>query len=115
MSQATVLLEEMIKTEYLKNEWWYWSTPSAAANISTLSPLALRIYTLDAAIIYEKSSSSAAPKEIPEQSSRPDKRSHRGNNVKSDSPPVLKDSDGDPAENSKSRSRSSKKRRDSGG
>lgn len=48
------MLEDMIKTEYLKNEWWYWSSLSAAVKISTVSALALRIYSLDAAIIYEK-------------------------------------------------------------
>ncbi|XVF16441.1 hypothetical protein REPUB_Repub10bG0031000 [Reevesia pubescens] len=55
MVQATIVLEDMIKTEYLRNEWWYWSSLSAAAKLSTLSSLALRIYSLDAAIVYEKS------------------------------------------------------------
>ena len=55
MVQATIVLEDMIKTEYLRNEWWYWSSLSAAAKVSTMSSLALRIYSLDAAIIYEKS------------------------------------------------------------
>ncbi|XWS32781.1 hypothetical protein CRYUN_Cryun22dG0019000 [Craigia yunnanensis] len=55
MVQATVVLEDMIKTEYLRNEWWYWSSLSAAAKVSTMSSLALRIYSLDAAIVYEKS------------------------------------------------------------
>ncbi|GKV07676.1 hypothetical protein SLEP1_g19422 [Rubroshorea leprosula] len=55
MVQATILLEDLIKTEHLRNEWWYWSSLSAAARISTVSSLALRIYSLDAAIIYEKS------------------------------------------------------------
>ncbi|KAL4031265.1 hypothetical protein IC575_009541 [Cucumis melo] len=54
MVQATIALEDMIRTEYLKNEWWYWSSLSAAAKISTVSSLALRIFSLDAAIIYEK-------------------------------------------------------------
>ncbi|KAH0969361.1 hypothetical protein GBA52_028816 [Prunus armeniaca] len=26
MVQATIVLEDMIKTEYLRNEWWYWSS-----------------------------------------------------------------------------------------
>ncbi|CAN6574930.1 unnamed protein product [Malus baccata var. baccata] len=52
--QAMIVLEDMIKTEYLRNEWWYWSSFSAAAKISTISALALRIYSLDAAILYEK-------------------------------------------------------------
>ncbi|XVE83943.1 hypothetical protein DITRI_Ditri16bG0129400 [Diplodiscus trichospermus] len=56
MVQATIVLEDMIKTDYLRNEWWYWSSLSAAAKVSTMSSLALRIYSLDAAIVYEKSS-----------------------------------------------------------
>ena len=44
----------MIKTDYLRNEWWYWSSFSAAAKTSTVASLALRIYSLDAAIVYEK-------------------------------------------------------------
>lgn len=54
MVQATITLEDMIKTEYLRNDWWYWSSFSAAAKSSTLPSLALRIYSLDSAIIYEK-------------------------------------------------------------
>ncbi|KAK7381383.1 hypothetical protein VNO78_34033 [Psophocarpus tetragonolobus] len=54
MIQATFTLEDMIKTEYLRNDWWYWSSFSAAAKSSTLPALALRIYSLDLAIIYEK-------------------------------------------------------------
>ncbi|XP_023771165.1 methyl-CpG-binding domain-containing protein 9 [Lactuca sativa] len=54
MVQATLMLEDMIKTEYLRKEWWYWSSPSTAAKISNISALALRIYALDAAIYYEK-------------------------------------------------------------
>ncbi|KAE8718221.1 7-dimethyl-8-ribityllumazine synthase family protein [Hibiscus syriacus] len=56
MVQATIAFEDMIKTEYLRNEWWYWSSLSAAAKVSTMSSLALRIYSLDAIIVYEKSS-----------------------------------------------------------
>ncbi|KAJ1416476.1 Zinc finger, PHD-type [Sesbania bispinosa] len=54
MVQATIALEDMIKTEYLRNDWWYWSSFSAAAKSSTLPSLALRIYSLDSAIMYEK-------------------------------------------------------------
>ncbi|KAL8269079.1 hypothetical protein R6Q59_002877 [Mikania micrantha] len=54
MVQATIIFEDMIKTEHLKKEWWYWSSPSAAAKISTVQSLALQIYALDAAIFYEK-------------------------------------------------------------
>lgn len=69
MAQATIILEDMIKTEYLRNEWWYWSSFSAAAKISTISSLALRIYALDAAIIYEKVSSNSDPTDNLESSS----------------------------------------------
>lgn len=54
MVQASIVLEDMIKTEYLKNERWYWSSLSAAAKTSTLSSLALRIYALDNAIAYDR-------------------------------------------------------------
>ncbi|KMS95784.1 hypothetical protein BVRB_005110 [Beta vulgaris subsp. vulgaris] len=54
MVQATIILEDMIKSEYLKTERWYWSSLSAAARTSTLSSLALRIYALDNAILYER-------------------------------------------------------------
>lgn len=53
MVQATIIFEDMIKTKYLKNEWWYWSSLTAAVRTSTLSSLALRIYALDSAILYE--------------------------------------------------------------
>lgn len=58
MAQATVALEDMIKSEYLRSTWWYWSSLTVAAKISTLSSLALRIYSLDAAIYYNKTSCS---------------------------------------------------------
>ncbi|KAL1828753.1 hypothetical protein DCAR_0208010 [Daucus carota subsp. sativus] len=54
MNQAITVLEDAIKTAYLRKDWWYWSSPSAMAKICTISALALRIYALDAAIIYEK-------------------------------------------------------------
>ncbi|MCH83971.1 methyl-CpG-binding domain-containing protein 9-like, partial [Trifolium medium] len=44
----------MLATEFLRNDWWYWSSFSAAAKSSTLPSLALRIYSLDSAIMYEK-------------------------------------------------------------
>ncbi|CAM8935126.1 unnamed protein product [Rhodiola kirilowii] len=56
MVQATIVLEDMIKAEHLRNSWWYWSSLTAAAKVSTLSSLAFRIYGLDAAIIYDKGS-----------------------------------------------------------
>ncbi|TVU32893.1 hypothetical protein EJB05_24658, partial [Eragrostis curvula] len=51
---ATNLLEGMIKAEFLKNDWWYWSSFTAAIKTTTISSLALRIYTLDDCIIYMK-------------------------------------------------------------
>nr|XP_043618017.1 methyl-CpG-binding domain-containing protein 9-like [Erigeron canadensis] len=51
MIEAILVLETMIKTEHISNNWWwYWSSASVAAKTSTMSGLALRIYTLDAAI-----------------------------------------------------------------
>ncbi|TKY50406.1 Methyl-CpG-binding domain-containing protein 9 [Spatholobus suberectus] len=74
MVQATITLEDMIKTEYLRNDWWYWSSFSAAAKSSTLPSLALRVYSLDLAIIYEKMPNSSLtdnsePSAIAEQKS----------------------------------------------
>ncbi|XP_022934434.1 methyl-CpG-binding domain-containing protein 9-like [Cucurbita moschata] len=74
MVQATIALEDMIRTEYLKNEWWYWSSLSAAAKISTVSSLALRIFSLDAAIIYEKISPNQDPNDYLDPSSIPDQK-----------------------------------------
>ena len=54
MVLATCLLDSMIKTEFLKNDWWYWSSFTVAMKTSTVSSLALRIYTLDDCIIYAK-------------------------------------------------------------
>ncbi|VFQ73541.1 unnamed protein product [Cuscuta campestris] len=54
MVQALIVFEESIKSEYLSTSWWFWSSISAAVTISTLSSLALRIYSLDAAIKYEQ-------------------------------------------------------------
>lgn len=61
MIQATILLEGMIKTDYLKNGWWYWSSLTAAARTSTVSSLALRIYTLDDYILYIKDKEPQTP------------------------------------------------------
>ncbi|KAI3988721.1 hypothetical protein MKX01_001493 [Papaver californicum] len=65
MIQAIIVFEDMIKTEYLKNSWYYWSSLSAAAKTSTISSLALRIYTLDANIIYQKSPSPDSDASLP--------------------------------------------------
>ncbi|GAV78749.1 Bromodomain domain-containing protein/PHD domain-containing protein/MBD domain-containing protein/FYRC domain-containing protein [Cephalotus follicularis] len=73
MVQAVIVFENMIKTVSLRNGWWYWSSLSAAAKIATTSSLALRIYTLDAAIIYEKPFPPPASAEIPELGGNPEK------------------------------------------
>uniref|UniRef100_A0A0A9CIB6 Uncharacterized protein n=1 Tax=Arundo donax TaxID=35708 RepID=A0A0A9CIB6_ARUDO len=65
---ATNLLESMIKAEFLKNDWWYWSSFTAAMKTSTVSSLALRIYTLDDCIIYTKD---LVPNTEPSDSGKP--------------------------------------------
>ncbi|KAJ9562560.1 hypothetical protein OSB04_007720 [Centaurea solstitialis] len=76
MVQAMMVFETMIKTEYINNTWWWhWSSASIAAKTSTISALALRIYTLDAAIDYQKTSISFTPKQSK-------KRKHETKNVK---------------------------------
>ncbi|XP_012085354.1 methyl-CpG-binding domain-containing protein 9 isoform X2 [Jatropha curcas] len=119
MVQATIVFENMIKTDYLRNEWWYWSSLSAAAKIATVSSLALRIYTLDAAIVYEKPLPFSSPKEIAEVGSRLENNSSPNtdlaNNPKPSSRSVVRVSTVDPIDNGKPQSRSAKKRKDSGG
>lgn len=73
--QATIVLEDMIKTEYLRTDWWYWSSLSAAAKISTLSALSLRIFSLDAAIMYDKSMIGSDPISESNPTSVPDQKS----------------------------------------
>lgn len=97
MVQAVMILEDVIKTDSIKNEWWYWSSFSAAAKISTVSALALRIYSLDAAIIYEKNS---ADSEATENSEPPAGQSDQKQI------PIL-----DSAEKTRSSSRRSNKKR----
>ncbi|KAI3739009.1 hypothetical protein L2E82_29349 [Cichorium intybus] len=50
MVQATIILEDMMKTEYLRKEWRYWSSTSTAARIYNVSALALQNYILDASV-----------------------------------------------------------------
>ena len=54
MVVATSMLERAIKSEFLKNDWWYWSSFTVAIKTSTVSSLTLRIYTLDDCIMYTK-------------------------------------------------------------
>ncbi|KAL3677194.1 hypothetical protein R1sor_027142 [Riccia sorocarpa] len=57
--QAIILLEQMISADFLRTSWCYWSSLTVAAKTATLSSLFLRVYALDAAILYEKSESYA--------------------------------------------------------
>ncbi|CAK9137780.1 unnamed protein product [Ilex paraguariensis] len=118
MIQATIIFEDMIKSEYLRTDWWYWSCPSAATKISTLSALALRIYSLDASIIYERPSvvdateirdpGCKSDEDAPQNSASMDK-------LKPSSPLMPKALDLDHPDNSKLRSRQSRRRKDTGG
>lgn len=118
MVQATIVFEDMIKTDYLRNGWWYWSSLSTAAKMATISSLALCMYTLDAAIIYEKPSALSASTEIPEHGSMSNKdistTKDSTNNTKP-SKPVPKTPSSDLTDFSKLRSKSSRKRKDLGG
>lgn len=115
MVQATIVFEDTIKSEYLRNDWWYWSSPSTAARITTLSALALRIYSLDAAISYGEPLPSTAI-EVSEPSCAIDEEVHRSPTPKNltnpGSPPLQKTPEPDSSENPRTRSRTSKRRRD---
>ncbi|KAL8099777.1 hypothetical protein AgCh_032147 [Apium graveolens] len=91
MIQATIVLEDMIKTAYLKKDWWYWSSPSVAAKICTIYGLALRIYAFDAAIIYnvpgaEPSEVFKSSRESPSNLNLKTSTTTGSKDVKSDSP-----------------------------
>lgn len=87
MIQATIVLEDMIKTAYLKKDWWYWSSPLVAAKICTISGLALRIYAFDAAIIYEENLPGQEPSEVCKTS----RESPSDLNLETSMPPLSKD------------------------
>lgn len=116
MVQSTIILENMIKTEYLRNGWWYWSSLSAAAKISNISSLALRIYTLDAAIVYDGPLPGCSSTEIEKLGSESDKKlpiyPNPTSNPKSNSRTIQKTSNSDSTDRPKPRSKSSKKRKD---
>ncbi|PSS28633.1 Methyl-CpG-binding domain-containing protein [Actinidia chinensis var. chinensis] len=117
MVQATIVLENMIKADYLKNGWWYWSSLSAAANVSTLSALALRVYTLDAAIMFEKPSPTSDSTEIPKSGEAEEgtpSKVDTTNNTKESNLQIQKTLN-DPTDSSKPKSRPNKRRKDSGG
>lgn len=109
MNQATIVLEDMIKTAYLKKDWWYWSSPSVAAKICTISGLALRIYALDAAIIYEKNLPAQDPSEV--SKSAIESPSH--SNSEKNKPSISKDIKSDSPDLPRLRSGTSKIRKDS--
>ncbi|XP_057774595.1 methyl-CpG-binding domain-containing protein 9 isoform X2 [Salvia miltiorrhiza] len=115
MVQATIIFEDTIKSEYLRNDWWYWSSPSTAARITTLSALALRIYSLDAAISYGEPLPGTAM-EVSEPSCAIDEEVHRSptpkNPANPSSPTLQKTPEPDSSENPRTRSRTSKRRRD---
>lgn len=100
MVQATITLENMIKSEYLSNQWWYWSSHTAAARISTISSLALRIYTLDSLILYENLFLDSGSREI-----------EKLDCLATEKTPPSSDS----TSTTKSSNKTSKKRKDSGG
>ncbi|KAI3720305.1 hypothetical protein L6452_21221 [Arctium lappa] len=113
MAQATIVLEDMIKTEHLRNEWWYWSSPSAAAKISTVSSLALRIYALDAAIFYENPP--MPPVDLTEPVAPADSKSkkeasRKPNPKSSSSTMVAMSNDSEPFKTSRSEKRPKKKK-----
>lgn len=54
MTKAVIILEQMVRADCLKRTWCHWSSLSSAARSATLSTLALRIFSLDAAITYKK-------------------------------------------------------------
>ena len=65
----------MIKAEFLKNDWWYWSSFAVAVKTTTMSSLALKIYTLDDNIIYMKD---PAPNTEPTDNAKPVNKAKRG-------------------------------------
>ncbi|XP_024988159.1 methyl-CpG-binding domain-containing protein 9-like isoform X2 [Cynara cardunculus var. scolymus] len=113
MVQATIILEDMIRTEHLRNEWWYWSSPSAAIKISTVSSLALRIYALDAAIFYENPPTPPADLTepvTPSDSNSKKEASRKSNPKSSSSTMVAMSNNSEPSKTSKSGKRPKKKK-----
>lgn len=124
MVQATLILEDMIKTEYFKKEWWYWSSPATAAKISNISALALRIYALDAALYYENPPTpNLDPVEpVTPKASKPEKKtseksstkesSEKSNPKNSQRASISPVTDSNPPEASRPKTRSKKRTRD---
>ncbi|XP_073130076.1 methyl-CpG-binding domain-containing protein 9 [Henckelia pumila] len=116
MVQALMVLEDAIKSEFLHTDWWYWSSPSTAAKITTLSALSLRIYSLDSAISYEKPFPNGAREIIvPKAALDEDVPLKTTNLGDSSSPPRQKTPESEPTEAPRTRSRSSKRRKEFSG
>ncbi|XP_052173184.1 methyl-CpG-binding domain-containing protein 9-like [Diospyros lotus] len=111
MVQAIIVFENMIKADYLRKDWWYWSSLSAAANVSTLSALALRLYALDAAIIFEKLS----PTTDSTENLKPGSPNLDTGNDKKASSPLIQKTDNNPTDSPKPKGRPHKRRKDTGG
>ncbi|KAL3654072.1 hypothetical protein CASFOL_003753 [Castilleja foliolosa] len=114
MVQATIVLEDAIKSEHLRNDWWYWSSYSTAAKITTLSALALRVYSLDAAISYDKPLPSVATEVTEPNCAVDDEVVPQGTtskNPKNPSSTPLKKTEPESAENPRTRSKSSKRKK----
>ncbi|XP_051122027.1 methyl-CpG-binding domain-containing protein 9 isoform X2 [Andrographis paniculata] len=109
MVQAMVVFEDTIKTNYLRNFWWYWSSPSTAMKITTLSALALRIYSLDSAISYDKPLVNSAMVARETNPGLEEETPSRKNGSPSQQTPT----EPDPADNTRTtRGRASKRRKD---
>ncbi|CAM6010122.1 unnamed protein product [Sphagnum balticum] len=74
MTKAIILLEHMVKVEFLKKTWCQWSSLSAAARSVTVSSLALKVYALDASITYRIKGKSDQEKQHPTTSGRKGKK-----------------------------------------
>ncbi|KZV43850.1 methyl-CpG-binding domain-containing protein 9 [Dorcoceras hygrometricum] len=115
MVQALIVLEDAIKSEYLHGDWWYWSSPSTAAKITTLSALSLRIYSLDSAISYEKPFSNCTRETIMPKAALDEDAPQKTTNLgDQSSPPQQKIAEPEPTEVPRTRSRSSKRRKNDG-
>lgn len=119
MVLALVILEDAIRTDHLRNDWWYWSSPSSAANICTLSGLAFRIYALDSAIFYEKplngeTAGTCTPDGKSDKEASPSAATP-GNDIKLVDQQMHKMHDSDSGGNSRPRTRLSRKRKDASG
>lgn len=114
MVQSTIVFENLIKSEYLRNGWWHWSSLSAAAKISNISSLALRIYTLDAAIVYDGPLPGYGYTEIENMGGKLITHRNPTGNPNSNSKTIQSTPNSDSTDRPKPRSKSSRKKKDSG-